>query len=65
MHYAAISNKEDAFQYLVDTAHGDIDARDNVGATPLHFAVRWGSESIVKFILRYTFIVLILTLKTL
>ena len=23
-----------------------------VGATPLHFAVRWGSESIVKFILR-------------
>lgn len=23
-----------------------------VGATPLHFAVRWGSEAIVKFILR-------------
>ena len=36
---------------LVDRK-ADIDALDAVGATPLHFAVRWGSESIVKFILR-------------
>ena len=52
LHYAAINNKEESFQFLVDTAGGDIDVRDHVGATPLHFAVRWGSESIVRFILR-------------
>ncbi len=39
------------FQVLVENK-ADIDALDAVGATPLHFAVRWGSESIVKFILR-------------
>lgn len=51
LHYASINCREDVFEFLVDYG-ADIDARDAVGATPLHFAVRWGSEAIVRYILR-------------
>lgn len=67
LHYAALNGADEVFQMLVENK-ADIDALDAVGATPLHFAVRlasasinhhliiicirWGSESIVKFILR-------------
>ena len=51
LHYASINCREDMFEFLVNQG-ADIDSRDGVGATPLHFAVRWGSEAIVKYILR-------------
>ena len=51
LHYASINCREDVFEFLVEFG-ADIEARDGVGATPLHFAVRWGSEAIVKYILR-------------
>lgn len=52
IHFAVLSNEQELVQWVV-SLDVDINAKDDLGDTPLHYAVRLGNEAIVDVLLEY------------
>lgn len=51
LHVAAQGNKPQSLIYMIEKFNMDINTKDKVGSTPLHWACYTGSENVLNFIL--------------